>query len=451
MASLKRQVAEGYAYLLGRSILVRGIGIAVTLLLVRYLTRFEYGLYALFTSAMGIGIMFFMGSLGTVVVADVSRELGSGRKDHAKALLLRYFQFIIGIAILISLAFYLSSYPLTWRYGQKVGELAVAIALIIPLYAVRNILITTFHSHSKFGYMAALPLIESLGRLGFVVVVVVILRQGLMGAVYSQLFGPLLGVLIMLYPAFHTLKHLLSTPRARTGLFYTMLRGHGKYMIAFSSVRQVRDQALPWIVQFFLGVEAVAVFTVAKRGMEVFQMLLNSLSQVYIPLVSAEASKGVERVNEIMNRSIKYLGMLSLLLILGAGFLARWLISTLFGELYLDSVMIFRVLLAALILFSIRSVLLPVFMAYKSQRHIFLSSLASLAALLILTPILIPIFGLVGAAAGYIIAIAIFVALLTRYLKHVELELEVRASQLLSIDDYDRALFKKAVSMIRGS
>jgi len=61
--SLAKRVAEGSALLVSRELFVRIVGVVITVILVRYLGKFDYGLYALFMSAVGIASIFLMGRL----------------------------------------------------------------------------------------------------------------------------------------------------------------------------------------------------------------------------------------------------------------------------------------------------------------------------------------------------------------------------------------------------
>ncbi len=230
--SLAKRVAEGSAILVSREFFVRIVGVVITVILVRYLGKFDYGLYALFMSAVGIASIFLMSGLGTVIVADVSRELEDGKKERAKALLIRYSQFIMVVSFFISFVLFLLSLPVSRWYGDEVGRLVVVIAFIIPLYALNIVMLTIFNSHSRFDRMALVSIVEAVGRLAFVIAAVVVFDYGLMGAVYSQLFGIFLSALVVVYPAYSTVRYLKDVPRARIGLFYGMLRGHGKFLIA---------------------------------------------------------------------------------------------------------------------------------------------------------------------------------------------------------------------------
>lgn len=449
MPSIARRVAEGSSLLFSRNLLQKVIGVAITITLVRYLGKYEYGLYALFTSATGIAAMFLVGALKSVIVADAAQELQKGEEGRAKTLLFRYSQFILGMSILISIAIFFLSFPVSKWYSAIVGDLVIIIAFIIPSYALRNILVTTFQAHSRFDYMALIGMLEAFFRLAFVIVAVVILDYGLMGAAYSQLFGPLMAVVLVLPFAFSTVEYLKKVPRAKVGLFYSTMKGHGKYIVAMVPFNQLREKSLPWIVQFFVGVEAVAIFTVAKRGMQFFQNLLNSISQVYIPMLSEELRGGAQRVNKIMNRSIKYVLALSIPVVLAGILIAPLLFELLFETRYLESVPVFRVIVLTLLVVSIRAIMGPVFMAYKAQRYSFFASVFSLFSTLLMVSILTPPFGLLGAAGGYLLGVAVFVLTLWYYMGRIDRELRLEIRPLLTLDDYDKRLIRKVYRRIR--
>jgi len=447
--SLAKRVAEGSALLVSRELFVSLVGIGITIILVRYLGKFDYGRYALFVSAVAIASIFLMGSLSSVIVADVSRELEEGKKERAKALLIRYSQFIMMVSFFISFVIFLLSLPVSRWYGDEVGRLVVVIAFIIPFYALNNVLLTIFHSHSRFDRMALVSIVEAVGRLAFVIAAVVVFDDGLMGAVYSQLFGIFLSSLVVVYPAYSTVRYLKEVPRARIGLFYRMLLGHGKFVIAAGPVYQLREQVLPWIVQFFLGVEAVAVFTVAKRGVDFFNTLLFSINQVYLPLLSSEMSKGAKRINLIMNRSIKYLLASSCIIVITGIIIAPFLFEILFSTKYLESVPIFRMILPAVFVAALYSIINPVFMAYKGQKYIFGAFLISLVTTVISVSLLTPVAGLPGSAAGYLIGMFVFIVVLYYYLRHMNPELKWEFSLMFTVDEYDRWLVRKIYGRLK--
>ncbi len=207
------------------------------------------------------------------------------------------------------------------------------------------------------------------------------------------------------------------------------------------SVKDLANNLTPWIIEYFLGVTSVAIFSVAIKFSNLFESVIKSLETTLMPITSKEIFKW-EKTKFMLNRSIKYALWISIISIIFLWILAPFLIEILFTRDYIASVTVFRILLLTLIAYSFSLIFRPLFYALKKQKYLFYSYLTSLFSLVILEILLVQFIELVGIA----IAILLYSLLLTlsRYyfIKKVKTDFKIDVKSFFKIDEFDKKLFK---------
>jgi len=442
--SLTRKIAEGVFALSSQQVATAFIGFFTAIILIRTLGTYEYGLLTLALAAFAIASIFLDFGIGSVITTDMARELGAKRSDRAKSLFVGYMQAEVMMGLVLFILVFLSAGWVQVRYNEIVAELVKVCAFLLILGGVKNVFFVAFNSHTEFKYLSFMRVIEGAAMLALVFTIVLVMRKGVIGAMCAYPLAALTSIVFSLPMFMRTIGHLRGIDRAEGSLFFNTLKGHGKWVPALVPFKRLGDNATPWIIQLFLGVESVAIFQVAFRGFGFFQSLIGSLESTLMPITSREILDW-ERTKNMLNRSIKYALWISLPLVVFLLIIAPFLIEFLFTERYLASVPIFRVLLLMLLVYTFGLIFRPLFYALKAQKQLFYSYAIWAPSLIILEIVLINLLDLIGIALAMVINAMLITCFRYHLVKKIK---DFKIKMDFGIDDFDKKLLKDIIKEI---
>jgi O-antigen/teichoic acid export membrane protein len=438
--SLTRKIAEGTALFTSSNLIATLFGLLTFLVIVRTLGRFEYGLIVLALSAVNITSTFLDFGIGGVITADVAREIGRDRFDRSKSLLYRYAQLQVFTGLLLFFVVFFSNFYFEQRYSELVSKLVQISAFMLLVNGAKNIYIAVFNSHLEFRQVTIIQVGETIFRLLYVLVFLFILDAGIFGVMASYPLSILTAVLLTSPRFYSKAMNYKGIERSQESLFFSTLTGHGKWVVGMIPFKRLGDNIPPWIIQFILGVEAVAIFQVARRVAGFIVSFISPLEQVLMPIIPKEI-ENIDKVNKIISRSYKYSFWLSTLVVIASILAASIVFEFLFGLAYIASVPVFRVLVFIAIIYAFNLTMRPLFFGFKTQKHLFIIYVLGFLVLVVLGSIFTLILELMGMAVVYL-GIGIFGFLLRyRYIKRLGVKIEF--NNILKIDDYDKNLLQK--------
>ena len=445
MLSVTRKIAEGTILFSSNNLVSKVARLIVTLYLVRTIGMYDFGLLTLALATFTIGSMFLDLGIGAVVTTDVARMLSEKRLDLAKTLLIRYSQIEVVMSIVLFVIVFFSSSFVELGYTQTVADLVKICAFLLLFGGLKNIFVVTFNSHAKFRYVSFIQVVESLAMLPLAYILVSVMNLGVSGAMSAYPLATLVSIVLSCPMLIKTAGHFQKIEKVKEDLFLRLVKGHGKWILALNPLKRVGDNITPWIIKFFLGVESVAIFSVAYRLFVSIQSVISSLEQTLMPITSMEISNP-KTVQNILNRSIKYAIWICVPLIILLWVSAPLLLELLFTDKYLASVPIFRILLLTLLIFATGSIFRPLFYALKAQKYLFYSYLMWLLSILAVEVIFIQLFGLIGIAYAKIVSGVIIFIFRYYFIKKIS---DFKINVNLRIDDFDRKMLSKIVGKIK--
>jgi len=446
MASLTRKIAEGTAHIAFANLITIIFNLISFIIVVRLLGKFEYGLIVLALSAVNILSTFLDFGIGGVLTSDIAQELKNNRKDRVKSLLYRYTQIEIVAGLIISIILFSTADLLGQRYHDVVGDLIKISSLLILFNALKNIFITTFNSHLDFRSMFYINSCESISRLIYIVIFGYYMGFGIYGVMASYPASSATAIILTSGRYARIVRGYIKVIRSRESLFFRTITSHGKWAIGIRPVKNLSGNIPPWIIQYLLGVEAVAIFNVARRAASYATLLLSPLESVLMPVISQE-SRDIGRVNSIINRSIKYSLWLSSLVIIAGILSSDFVFYLLFGSKYLASSDVFKVLVFISLTYSLNLVMRPIFFGFKLQKYLFEIYVKILIIFSLMAFVLTFSLGLKGMALALILSG--FIGFLMRYrcLRKTGIKIDFRS--LIKIDKYDIELISRIYTRIR--
>jgi len=438
--SLTRVIGEGVAMYSAGSIVNKFSGLATSLVKIKFLTVFQYGLLSLTTTAVYfINGIVTMG-IGEVVTADLNRVKGEGRMDVYKGLLIGYIKAISFFAIIFWILLFFGTDLLGKYYDNSVLPYIKLFSFIIIVTPLRTLYTTIFQTHLKFKYLVNWSILESYVNLVLVVVLVWLFDFGIKGVIYAELTYHVISLIIFGPFVFRIGSYLLKQKRSSQNHFWVTVKEHGKWAIFTGYLGDFTKKIRPWFIAFFLNVEAVAIFSVAQSFYNHLTSLL-SINSVLAQIFPQQIKDKV-KTGEIFHRTFKYSLYVFIAIGIGGLVVVPWLVDWLFPK-YHDSLFIFRMLILIMPIMSLVVLQTPVYNAMQKQKDLFILTVSKNIVMVVLSVILVPLYGLLGSAVENIITMYFYV--LTRYfnMKRIVPEVAVNWKNLFVFDDVDRDIFKK--------
>lgn len=414
----------------------------------RDLTLFEYGVVTLVLSVTGpVNSISGLG-LDELILADTSRSLGEKRFGYAKKLLLSFFRVrIIIAAALIFFGWFLRG-PLEARYGPAISHYFFLVFLLICAQFLKNAVNLIFQIHQKFGYLSFFGTAEVVVRFLAIILFWRLSSLTIATTLLSYVIATALPVILLLPAVIKTIPYFFTVRGESGGVIWQILRRHGKWQMALDISSSFISNIKYWLIKLFLSTEAVAVFSVAQSMYSAVASLL-PMKSVMFPII-AEKSGEPAVMRALLARSTKY----SLIVYSGLLFLS-WFIAPpfirVFFPKYVIGIFIFQLMALRLPLNAFSISQAPLLTILKEQKYIFLMALVNAASVMLLLPLFMSLFGLVGVVAEWLITVLLIIFLREIYLRRKYGISSIDVRSFFTIDHYDKVIVRRILHRFRVS
>ncbi len=444
--SISRSIAEGTFWVSFFGILTKVVAVVSAVLVLRKLSIHEYGLSELAMSVVSFLGIFMLPGMMQAIVADISNAIGQRNLPRAKEIGSNFFKLqlcLCGIAFVLMFALsFVSGLFFTENVSNSLRVLSF-VFLLAPFRSYFNLL---FSVSKDFFALGALSFFEESFRL----LLIYMLFAGTTWRIEAVFLGSIGGqilALIALLGLFHKNYRLFaSVYKSSTRPFGESLLNHGKWSVASSYFNTFGQNMRLWIIQFFLGTGAVSLFSLAFSLLTHTQSLI-SFSTTLAPILS-EHNEDRRLINVIIAKSIKYQMFIFVLIGVICFFLVPVLVLNLFPK-YAEALPLYNILLISMIPASFAIVFTPMFHAKKEQKSLFKAIGVKNAAIAVFSVIMLPIFGITGAAIEYLLTLITFLAERYRVLKRIYGGFSIRWKDFISFDQTDRNIIEKVLSKRR--
>lgn len=335
------------------------------------------------------------------LIRDIARDRTSTSKyiSHALTykLLIAPFYFVICWAIAYGL-----------HHSEKTIQVVYLMALATILKSTKDVFRSAILSHEKFGIDACSLTLERISLLG-VGSWMLMCGKGIMGLCWAfvavRVFDLALTALITRtwvskFRLGSDVKFIVGLVAAAVpiGAFYVTLNVYNYIdTVMLSSIRG--DVEVGWYSASYRIYEGLLVLPVI-------------ISTVLLPRLSSLFTMDMALFSQLMNRGLKYVFVISLLVIGNGLILSENIISLLYGAEYSQSVLALNILLIGIAVVFPINLLQTVMIAVDKQKMILVFAIIGLIANVIMNIFLIQKYGYVGAALATVAAEALVFCLL---------------------------------------
>jgi O-antigen/teichoic acid export membrane protein len=447
MPSTLRIVGTGVAWNTVATVLVKVLGLASVFLILSRLSVYDYGLVQLVLTVVSTIGGFLLPGLGTVLISDFARLRGEGKIGEVAALARQYVLLQLVLGVLAFLVLFLGSTLLATHLHQPtIGYYLQIVSFSYLAGVVRGLLTVLVTVELRFAFQSVLLVLDEACKLVFLIIGFW-LGLGLVGVLYATVLTPVAVTILTLPWGARSLRPILTAP-SPSEPWWKLITDHRFWGISASYLTTLNQNVRLWLVQLFLGTEAVGLFSFAQ-GLASQALGLVTYSQITTPLI-ARATHEVERFTDLANRGVKYQLWVALILIIPGMAITPFFITYLFPA-YHEAIVSTLILLTLLIPSSINVAVAAVYTALQQQRqYFFRATLVKTFLIIILLPILIPFFGITGVALEYTITNYVSVIERTRSLRHLLPGFLRSFGEFFVLDASDRDLFRRLRGIGKG-
>lgn len=445
--SFSRRVAEGMFWSSSAAITMKVLGAVSTFLILGHLTLHEYGTYQLALSAYLLLSTFLFSGIDQVVIAHGARLLGARDETASRNTGLAFAVLMAAIgAVLWAVAFFAQRLFAEWYSGDILGLLRI-VAWIFLLVPFQRLVAYDLSVRQRFFTLNLFSLLEEALKTAGLVIAFYVVGARIEGVLWAMVLSSTAALCLffpLIAPSYApSLRHL------RFGPLLALVVNQGKWIIGQKALRQGEKSLRPFLIQFFVGREAVALFSVAEKLMT-YVMTIAPTNAVLVPALSVEAANR-ERLQRVMERGIKYSVPAYTVAALAAGVFGPPFIAWFFPA-YVPALPYFFVLLAYVPFTGVAQILTSFFFSEHEQRSLFVSVLVRFFIFALLAPTLLFLFGLYGIVFEYVLTLVSFNAIRYTSLVRGHPELRIRFRNLFTVDSYDREVWRRVWHRLtRGS
>lgn len=446
--STVKKIAHGVAWTSISSFLVKIIGLVYVAVVLSQISVHDYGLVALAMSILPILGVFSLAGLQPVMVADLVSH--KTKSDFYK---MRYqFSSFVSLKILLGIFAFLFLNTLVYFFKDSFPTVTITMVQVLSFVfftgPIRSAVVLLYTVYHRFDILAHFKLIEELFKLLLVSMFLIYMNLGPLGVVLAFVLTDFVVMLVYLPKVLLlALKHFNGIPWSLEGVLNPIfaVRHHAKWSVFQSSLHQLGQNIRPWIIQFFLGTQAVGIYAVAM-GLFQHSQSLAPVTKVLAPIVP-EFKEDPKRLFRLLNNGLKY-QIILLVIIVGGSALFLPLFFNYFFPGYIEALPLFFLLAFALIPDSFAKVYEAAFHAFRLQKSLFLANIVRMVSIIIMLPLCVLVFGLYGVALEVFITLSIYSYSRFRVLKRKLPDYSFSTRDLYTINEIDKMLFTKMMSIL---
>ena len=402
-----RKIARGAILLFSTSVITAIFLYLSKIFLARILGPTQYGLFVL---SMTIGYIFSSFTQSGVAPA-ISYFIPRYRKKKGLPSVVSTLFWISSLVILVIAVLFLV-FPNF--IGIIFGEPLIVnylpyILLFIIVYTYTNFFVNIFRSYEN----AKIPALVSLLRSSLFLFVGVSLTY-----IYRSFFTPLL-VYILIYIFLLSVLIYLSRNLIK---FYKPSKKYAKSIIYFSFsmfivgiLSMILRWTDVWMISYFMESKWVGIYNVATSTAFVLNFFIGAFMFLFFPIATKLISEGRKKEVKDLATKVLYWDNLIIIPIFTLFFLfSRPIVNILFGIKYIFAAVPMSVLAVGVLFRNVLGTNGNILLALNQKRKIVYSSLIGVIVNIILNFILIPIYGISGAAVATTISISL--TFILRYL-----------------------------------
>ena len=367
------------------------------ILLSRELGPSGLGLYTLVFTIYMFGMQFAGFGIGAALTQYIAQ-----RHDNIMKIQDYVIAGIIGSLFSSSVTgilLYLLSYTISIYFFNmpEMIDLLRITAFCFPFIAIQKVALGTLNGLQKIKLYAVINIAQNIAVLLFSVIFVFWLEMNVIGAILGFVLPTILIGLISLA----TLKEFFIGFPKKLGIFLKEISWFGFYIVLAQSIGMVNLQIDSLLIGRFLGEIEVGYYAVAAIFMQGIILLAQAIQIVTTPSIAVlYAKRDFINIRALINKTMLKVFVVTLCISAFLAIFGKFIIIIIFTEEFLPSFMPMTILLIGYTIYSAFVSIGTCLISIGKVQIVFKISILCAIFSTLLNVILIPKFGLVGAASA---------------------------------------------------
>ena len=404
-----RKIARGTGVALMGTVMALLLGFATRLIIARYGSEADYGIYSLAIVVMTFATVLVSLGLPDGVARYIAYFRGKNETAKVREITSVSLQLSVVISIIFGLALFLSAGYIASNIFHTPGlELALkAFAIGLPFLTVTNILVSVFRGFDRMEPQAYVQYVLFNVLFLLLVSILFMLHLPFENIFYAYAIALFLTFLAMLI---YTIKKLPQSITLASSQSNAAVR---KELIIFSwplLVTAILATVILWLDTLLLGYfktpEAVGLYNAASPLAKFVADPLALMLLIYTPVATGLYSKNLMvELRRSYVISTKWIVSVTLPFFLVLCLFPEAVLNIFFGSAYMSAAPALRILSIGFIINNLFGPNQSILLALGQSRFIMWAALATAITSVILNVVLIPPFSIVGAAIAMAISI----------------------------------------------
>lgn len=394
--SIKQSLIKNTIWLWIGQISSQLIRMLVIIYAARILGAEGYGAFAYTISLAGFFIIFSDIGVNTILTRDSAKHPKLRQQYIATIFLIKLILVVFSFLLLIATG------SLIIKISASKGILPL-VALIFAFDALKDFGIAIARSLERMEIEALIAISGSLILASFVLILLPVSATP-QNLAHAYLIGSSFSFLIIIIFARKYFKNLLSNFRAK--LVKPILFSSVPLALSslFGSIVIYGDTI---ILGWFKSASEVGLYSVAQRPIQMLYLISGIAASSVLPVISRLVKTNSNKLKILLEKTNGVIMLIGIPIVIGGALLSEELIVFLFGQEYLASSAVFKILIFSLLFIYPSHILINLITAYNRQKEIIKYWIFSAIAIIIASLILIPPLGIIGAAIAALLSRAI--------------------------------------------
>jgi len=404
------QIARGAGVGMGGNIIYYAVSYLFGILIARQIGAENYGLYTLGVTAVTLTSLITSAGLarGLMRFASISRGEGQGAD-------LRYLSMVTlatggGLSLVAALVFWF--FPdvilsvMHWSDKQEMLILLPVLAITIPAMTLTGIAIAGTQVFRTMRYRALVThIIQPLVKLGVALLLIITFGMELMAPVLGFVTAQVVGALLALFFLTRLIRSIPKQVEDHTGLERKLISFSAPLMLT-NVVAYLNGRTELLVLGIFLAADSVGVYNAAVRLAGLGLIVLTAFNAIFSPVVSDLHNRGrVAQLSTLFKLVTRWIFAAAMPIFLVQMLFAPQIMG-LFGPEFEEGAQALRLLSIGQII-NLATGAVGVMLIMSGRSNIaFINSVVMLLIALALDFWLVPVYGLMGAAAAGAFVIA---------------------------------------------
>ncbi len=434
--SIKKRVFAGVAYTTLEKGVIQVLSLVTFVIVANQLSLKDFGLLHLLFSVVNPGTALALFGIDRLAVSDMAAMRARGQWGRIRRFVREYALSAFAVALaLFALAWALRSF-LDSFYEADLTMFYFALVVFVLCQAVMNFTSVVFEAHERFDVSFYTKALEAAARLLFVASLFWWVGFSLTSVLWAYIGAKLVTALVSAAFLPFCLTRGGADDSGVESPLREILRKHGKWEMVSSFFLTVSDSLTPWLVNFFVSAEGVALFAFTQKVNSMLTGLMPVRSALF-PILVHSITENRERAVVIASKMKKYL-----FLLYGAVYIAVFLsinqVILLFVAQYEGAGDLVRLAMLRLFIDVFTLGQSTVFYALKQQRLTFALSIVSAVQNVIFQVAFTYLWGVEGLVASWLL-VSLLNGLIREYFLIAKLKYSLLNWKAIFVfDDLDR-------------